>query len=71
VPSPLTTRDGFHWTKPHARRQLRILQARLGYWPSMQEYRVLSKLDQCLPPFEEVVRLYGTWSAARSVVTDS
>jgi hypothetical protein len=60
-----------HWTKHRVRRHPRLLVARLGHWPSRVEYSELSALDEVLPPVEDVLRTYGSWSAARAAVSAS
>ena len=62
--------DGHHWTKVNVRRQLRILDARLGHWPSLREYRELAERDHRLPPADDVLRVHGSWSAVRIAVTE-
>ncbi len=64
-------RQGHRWTKLNVRRQLRILDARLGHWPSLREYRKLAERDHRLPPADDVLRVHGSWSAARIAVTQT
>jgi hypothetical protein len=54
-----------HWTKLQVRRHLRQLHSRLGRWPALREYRSLCHKDGTLPPVDEIVRIYGSWRAAR------
>ena len=56
-----------HWTKQKVQRHLRLLLARSGSWPTPAEYAHIAARGT-LPPLEEVLTIYGSWSSAHAAI---